>query len=123
MHRGVALVLETLNFEEYLAAADLVITGEGKIDSQIQYGKALAGVGALAKRHQVPVVAVAGAVEVDAETLGEFGITAALSCIDKAMSEAEAMSLAAELVQEAAERIMRLILAGDAIARKWQEVK
>jgi glycerate kinase len=123
LHRGITLVLETLRFEEYLQAADLVITGEGKIDTQIQYGKAVAGVGSLAKRVGVPVVAVAGAVELDGESLEEFGIAAALPCENRPMSEAEAMQNAPELVQEATERLMRLVLTGDKISRRWQEAK
>jgi glycerate 2-kinase len=121
LHRGISLVLETLQFEEYLQAADLIITGEGKIDTQIQYGKAIAGVGSLARRAGVPVVAVAGAVELDAESLEDFGISAALPCVNRPMAENEAMTHAAELVQETTERLMRLVLVGDKIKRRWQE--
>jgi len=118
MHRGVALVLETVGFEEYLAAADLVITGEGKIDFQTGFGKALAGVGALAKKHRVPVVAIAGAVEVGPEELSDLGISAAVAALSGPMGEAEAMARAAELVQETTERIMRLLLLGEKIGRQ-----
>jgi glycerate 2-kinase len=121
LHRGITLILETLHFEEYLQAADLVITGEGKIDTQIQYGKAIAGVGSLGRRAGVPVVALAGAIEIDGESLEEFGIQAALPCLNRPTTEAEAMANAAELVQEAAERLMRLVLVGDKISRRWQE--
>ena len=117
LHSGVVLVLEATGFEEYLESADLVITGEGKIDSQIHYGKALAGVGALAKRHGVPVVAVAGAIDVDPDRLAEMGIVAVMPCASGPMPEAESIQRAAELVQEATERIMRLVLVGRQIAR------
>ncbi len=118
LHRGVSLVLETLGFEEYLQAADLVITGEGKIDSQIQFGKTLAGVGGYARRHGVPVVAVAGVVETTPEQLAEFGISAAVSCANGPMSEAECMEHAAELLQETTERVICLLLAGEGIGRR-----
>ena len=120
MHRGVTLVLEAIGFEEYLESADLVITGEGRIDSQLQFGKALAGVGALGRKHKVPVVAIAGAVEVDPDELLDFGIRATMPIVNRPLAEAEAMACAAELVQEAAERIMRLIAVGVDHYLKWE---
>ena len=123
MHRGVSLILEAINFEEYLAAADLVITGEGKLDAQVKFGKTLAGVGALAKRHNVPVVALAGNLDVDAEELQEIGITAVEPCVKGPTEEAEAMAKAAELVQEATERVMRLLAVGHGLGAKWEVKK
>ncbi|NIM04662.1 MAG: glycerate kinase [Armatimonadetes bacterium] len=113
---GAALVLDTISFEEYLAAADLVITGEGKIDSQLEFGKTLAGVGALARRYHTPVVAIAGAVDVDPERLTEMGISVAIPCVNSPMEETESVERAAELVQEATERIMRLLFLGRELA-------
>jgi glycerate kinase len=118
MQRGVALVLEAVNLEEYLEAADLVITGEGRIDSQMEFGKTLSGVGALAKRHGIPVVALAGAVDVAPEKLAEIGILAAIPCANGPASEADCMEHAAELLQEAAERIMRLLILGRGLAQR-----
>lgn len=115
MHRGVTLVLNAVGFDEYLQAADLVITGEGKIDSQIQFGKTLAGIGLLAQRYHVPVVAIGGAVDIDDETLQELGILVAEPCTTSPMTESNAMGLAAELVQDATERIMRLVVLGTKI--------
>ncbi|HUT75561.1 MAG TPA: glycerate kinase [Armatimonadota bacterium] len=118
---GIAVVLETVDFESYLEAADLVITGEGRIDSQTAYGKTLSGLGRLARRYNVPVIALAGAVHEEAERLAEIGIDAAVSIVPAPMTEAEAMAQAGALLQDAAEKVMRLILTGREVGEgKWK---
>jgi len=112
MRAGISVVLDALGFDDYLDYADLVITGEGKIDSQTAFGKALTGVGRMAKRHGVPVVALAGAVGEEAEKLQEFGLTAALGITPGPMPEEQSMAQAADLLQAATERALRLILIG-----------
>jgi len=118
---GIAIVLEAVDFESYLEAADLVITGEGQIDAQTAYGKTLTGVGRLARRHGVPVVALAGSIREEADRLVEIGIDAAVSILPGPMTEAEAMARAGQLVQDAAERVMRLILTGREVGEgRWK---
>jgi glycerate kinase len=118
---GIAVVLEAVDFESYLEAADLVITGEGKIDAQTAYGKTLSGVGRLARRHGVPVVALAGAIEEEGDQLAEIGIDAAICIVPRPMDEDQAIARAGLLVQDAAERVMRLILAGREVGEgRWK---
>ncbi|MCY4455898.1 MAG: glycerate kinase [Chloroflexi bacterium] len=99
---GAELVATTLGLEDAIRDADLVITGEGRLDAQTTYGKALELVTALAERYETPCVVVAGGVEgatsgvVDFETLTTNRIF-----------EAEAMQRAAELAADAAERLVR----------------
>lgn len=62
LRRGVELVLEAIQFDRILRGADLVITGEGKIDEQTAQGKAPWGVATAAKRRRIPVIAFSGAV-------------------------------------------------------------
>ncbi|KPC55307.1 glycerate kinase [Amantichitinum ursilacus] len=76
---GIALVLDTVGLAAHLADADLVITGEGKLDGQTLRGKAPLGVAALARHHGVPVLALAGSVAADAAALQQHGITALFS--------------------------------------------
>ncbi|NGX42334.1 MAG: Glycerate 2-kinase [Chlamydiae bacterium] len=57
---GIDLVLDLIHFDEYLQGADLVITGEGRIDSQTLYNKAPIGVAKRAKQMEIPVIAIAG---------------------------------------------------------------
>lgn len=63
LKRGIDLVLDITQFDDQLQKADLLITGEGKIDSQVKFGKALAGVIGAARRRGIPALAVVGAVE------------------------------------------------------------
>ena len=99
---GAELVATAVGLEDAIRDADLVITGEGRLDAQTTYGKALELVTALAERYETPCVVVAGGVEgatsgvVDFETLTTNRIF-----------EAEAMRRAAELAEAAAERLVR----------------
>ncbi|MHC4441060.1 MAG: glycerate kinase [Planctomycetota bacterium] len=64
---GVKLVMEAVNFNQRIARADLVITGEGKIDAQSMMGKVIEGVGRACQEAQVPVIALVGAIGEGAE--------------------------------------------------------
>jgi glycerate kinase len=100
---GIALVLEALRFENLLEGADLVITGEGRMDAQTAMGKAPQGVAAAAARRGVPVLAVAGGVE-DAAALNRIGIAGVFSIMPRPMSLQDAMAPAT-----AAENIRGLV--------------
>ena len=65
LKRGIDVVLEATKFDEHLRLADLVITGEGRIDEQVRFGKALSGVIERASQAGVPVLAVVGSLEGD----------------------------------------------------------
>ena len=73
---GVRTVLEVTRLEEEIRLADLVITGEGRLDGQTVMGKAPIGVAKLAKKHAKPVIAFAGCVTEDATACNEQGIDA-----------------------------------------------
>ena len=73
---GVALVLEETRFEEAIRGADLVVTGEGRLDAQTVMGKAPIGVARLAKRSGKKVLAFSGCVTPDAGVVNEHGIDA-----------------------------------------------
>lgn len=112
IHSGSSLVLRVLNFEDYLEAADLVMTGEGRIDRQIEFGKAISGVALLSEKYGVPVVAFTGSLQVEPEQLAKRGVRAVVPIAPGPMTEEEAMTQASELLQAAAERAMRLLLLG-----------
>ena len=107
---GFEIVAETLHLAERVAAADLVITGEGRIDDQTLDGKGPAGVAALAKRAGKRVIAFGGAVTAVAENAGVFD--ALIPIADRPLSIAEAMGEAAVLLERASARAMRLIAIG-----------
>lgn len=90
LRRGVDMILDQIDFDEIIEGADLVITGEGCSDYQTLKGKTAAGVLERAKRKEIPVMLVSGAIR-DGQMLrdGGFGIIAAAS--PQGMSLAEAM--------------------------------
>lgn len=80
---GIELVLDYCNFDEKLQHADVVITGEGKIDGQSIYGKVPYGVMQHAKKYKIPVIVIAGMVDESALELYEHGMSALFSCTMK----------------------------------------
>ncbi len=96
---GADLVLELLGFEAALAGADLVITGEGSLDSQSLRGKAPVGVLRAAARHGVPVVAVAGRVLLTAAEVAAAGFAGAYSLADLEPDPERSMAQALELLR------------------------
>jgi glycerate kinase len=115
---GVDVVMQETGFGERLATTDLVITGEGRIDEQTQYGKTALGVARRAAEADVPCLAVGGGVTPEGlATLAALG-TLAVPVLDKPMSLQEAMSQAAPLVEAAGERLARLVELGAAVGER-----
>lgn len=109
---GVEIVIEASHLDDRLRNANLVITGEGRIDGQTVFGKTPVGVAKTAKKYNVPVLGVGGSIREDAAAVYEHGIDALVSIIDKPMSLEEAMSRGAELVTASTARAMRLFRLG-----------
>ena len=111
---GIELVLRETKLEEYIKDADLVITGEGRLDGQTAMGKAPVGVATLGKKYQKTVIAFAGGVTKDAKACNEKGIDAffpivrGITTLDEAMKPENARANMAD----AAEQAMRLYLIG-----------
>ncbi|MFZ7315029.1 glycerate kinase [Avibacterium avium] len=81
LKKGVNIVLETLNFSAQVQDADLVITGEGRMDGQSAYGKTPIGVAKTAKQFGKPVIAIVGCLREDYEVVYEQGIDAVFPII------------------------------------------
>jgi glycerate kinase len=109
---GFELVSEITDLEARIAWADLIITGEGKIDFQTTFGKTAFGVASLAKERNKPVIGIAGTLGEGYETMIEKGIQCMISVTDKPMPLAEAMKNAGVLLEDTAERIFRLLQLG-----------
>ncbi|HWQ74820.1 MAG TPA: glycerate kinase [Syntrophomonas sp.] len=108
---GLDLVLDILQFDALLSAGpDLIITGEGEINGQSLYGKVPVGVARRARKYGIPVLAIAGSIGADAEQVYVEGITALMSIAPGPITRQESMTRAAELVADAAERAMRLMI-------------
>lgn len=112
MQRGIELILDTLKFDESIVSADLVITGEGRIDYQSSFGKVPVGVSKRCKEAGVPVIAFVGARGKGAESVYEQGINAIISIVDKPMQLSEAIANVNELLYNAAKNAMELIKTG-----------
>lgn len=98
---GIEIVIESLGLAQAVRDADLVITGEGRLDSQSIHGKTPVGVARVAKQFQRPVVAIAGSLTPDYQIVHEHGIDAAFSVIDRIVTLQEAL--------DDAERNLRVI--------------
>jgi glycerate kinase len=119
---GASLVLQMLRFEEYLGPVDIIFTGEGRLDRQIEFGKAISGVALLAEKHQIPVVAFTGRLDIEPDKLAARGVRGVVPIVPGPMSEQEAMTGASDLLQAAAERTMRLLLVGRDLAQaRWRD--
>ena len=119
---GASLVLQMLRFEEYLGPVDIIFTGEGRLDRQIEFGKAISGVALLAEKHQIPVVAFTGRLDIEPDKLAARGVRGVVPIVPGPMSEQEAMTGASDLLQAAAERTMRLLLLGRDLAQaRWRD--
>lgn len=112
MRPGAQIVLEAVRLEEHIREADLVITAEGRLDSQTAYGKSVGAVAALAKTYGLPVLAIAGGLEEHYREMYNLGIDgiAVLPC--GPMTLVEAMEQASRLAGEATERALRIFKAG-----------
>lgn len=102
---GIDLVLEYNHFVDHLTDANLVITGEGQMDSQTIDGKGPIGVARLAREHNVPTIALVGGLDVDDTILHEAGIQAVFPVVDQPMTLETALSRADELVRRTALRL------------------
>ena len=106
---GIDVVLDLADFENKVAGADLVLTGEGQMDFQTARGKVPVGVARRAKKLSVPVVAVCGAVERGFEAVYSQGITAVFSAVKGPCTLEAAMTNTRENVTSTVADIVRLI--------------
>lgn len=120
LRSGIDMVLDAVHFDEAIAGANLVITGEGRIDEQTAYGKTIGGVLRRASRAGVPVVALAGSYSGDLRALYDAGLAAVFSIAPGPVSIQYAMEHAAELLVNTSANVARLLFA---IARKSSKSK
>lgn len=105
LKRGIDIVLEAVDFENEVQDADLVITGEGRIDSQTIYGKTPIGVAKAAKSYDVPVIGIAGSISRDSNAVYQHGIDALFSIVPGAVPLEDAFEHAAEYMERTARDI------------------
>lgn len=108
---GFELIAELTKLEQKIKQATLVITGEGRMDSQTLHGKVPFGVGRLARSHQVPAVALVGALEDGYQELYAHGITCAFSAASGPMELENSKAWIEKLLQHRAHDLSRLFSA------------
>ena len=106
LESGIKIVLEETSLEKYMENADIVITGEGRLDGQTAMGKAPVGVACLAKKHNIPVTAFAGSVTKEAIACNQNGIDAffpilrGVTTLEDAMKPENAKANMADTVEQ-----------------------
>lgn len=111
LESGVKIVLEETHLEDYVKDADIVITGEGRLDSQSVMGKGPVGVAEIAKKYEKPVLAFSGCVTEDAKVCNDRGIDAYFPILRNIVTLEEAMSHdnAKRNMTAATEQVFRLV--------------
>lgn len=109
MKPGFEVVGLATRLEEQISWADVVITGEGRLDVQTGFGKTPAGVGRLAATHGKPVIAFTGHLAEEAGAIAGMGLTVAVPIADRPMGIAESTAEAPRLLANAAERTFRIM--------------
>ena len=111
LESGIKIILEETKLEDYVEDADIVITGEGRLDGQTAFGKAPIGVAKIAKKFDKTVLAFAGAVTKDAVVCNEHGIDAFFPILRRIQTLQEAMTpeIARDNMVTTVEQVFRLI--------------
>jgi len=124
LKRGIDAVLEAAHFDAMLEDADLVVTGEGKLDTQsVRHGKVVSGILDRARKKGVPVVILPGTSLVTCEETFGAGPGSILATLDRTEPQEKSIARAREAFMEAAERMFRLLDIGRGIAEKQRASK
>lgn len=108
LHSGINLVLDTLEIDKLLPDCTLLITGEGRLDSQSVYGKVPVGAARRAKSYDVPVLALAGSLDDSLDLFRREGITASFAIADGPLSLEESIARSRQLLEAKTAELMHL---------------
>ena len=112
LRSGIELVTEALHLENHIHNCTLVITGEGRIDSQSIHGKVPVGVAKVAKKHHKPVIGIAGSLTPDVAIVHQHGLDAVFSVLNSITTLEEALRTASDNVYRSARNIAATLLVG-----------
>ena len=98
---GIEQIMRLTKLDDRIAQADLVITGEGQIDGQSLMGKAPIGIARLAKKHQLPVILIAGSIGDNIQAVYNAGVDLVLSSTVTPMSVDQAIANVQPLLTQA----------------------
>ncbi len=111
LQSGIELILEETELDEYIQKADIVITGEGRLDAQTVMGKAPFGVAKLAKKYGKKVIGISGSASKDADVCNQYGIDAFFTIMQGVCTLEEALNAENTTMNltRTAEQIFRLL--------------
>ena len=115
LHKGIDLMMEMTNFDQQLSGVDLVITGEGKIDSQTIHGKLIHGITQHARKFSVPVIAFCGMLNLNPEQVEELGLKGAFSIQSKPCTLDEAIKNTGKELTNLSFNVMKTLNFHDAL--------
>ncbi|HEY4552004.1 MAG TPA: glycerate kinase [Bacillaceae bacterium] len=116
LHPRFNIIKDYINIEEKIAGADIVLTAEGSLDFQTPDGKIPAEVARIAKKHEIPVIAITGTIGKGADLNYKAGIDAYLSIIQKPATLEKAISKAPQWIEDSIETVLRQVNIGLLIA-------
>jgi glycerate kinase len=112
LRSGIEIVTQALNLEEHIHDCSLVVTGEGRIDSQSIHGKVPVGVAQVAKKYHKPVIGIAGCLTADVGVVHQHGIDAVFSVLTQIGTLEEAFRDAFDNIQRAARNVAATLRVG-----------
>ncbi len=110
LRKGIEVMKGLVGLDEKIKGADLVLTGEGKLDSQLFFGKGPFGVAECALENNVPCIAIVGSIEEGLDELGKIGIVASFSICPGPVSLSQAMENSREYLRRATREVIRFFL-------------
>lgn len=105
---GIDEILQLIEIEPAIQTADLVITGEGRIDGQSLSGKAPIGIAKIAKRYRVPTIAIVGSQSLDIEAVYQAGIAGVFDIINQPLTLEQAIQQTPKLVEATAKNAISI---------------
>ncbi|TLV10584.1 glycerate 2-kinase [Klebsiella indica] len=112
LRSGIEIVTQALNLEEHILDCSLVVTGEGRLDSQSIHGKVPVGVASVAKKYRKPVIGIAGSLTRDVGVVHQHGIDAVFSVLTCVTTLEEAFRGAADNIYHASRNIAATLQVG-----------
>ncbi|EPJ5579168.1 glycerate 2-kinase [Citrobacter koseri] len=109
---GIEIVTQALNLEEHIHDCTLVVTGEGRIDSQSIHGKVPVGVASVAKKYHKPVVGIAGSLGKDVSIVHLYGIDAVFSVLNCICTLEEAFRCSFDNIYQSSRNIAAVLSVG-----------
>jgi glycerate kinase len=118
LHPRFDIIMDYIHIEDKIEKADVVLTAEGSLDFQTPNGKIPAEVARIAKKHNIPVIAIAGTIGKGADLNYQAGIDAYISIIPKPTSLEKAMKKAPKWIERSTESVLRQVGIGLGIAKR-----